>query len=119
MKEISALHHFIIFLLILGYWREGFRLPQLTFVFSFGFMYILLTLTGIYFKFIFFLGFFFSALCTIKYGFGDFTKFKPSGPYRVGLKDFISKDLENSCSIFYPASDDKSGIFGTPFLFYD
>lgn len=41
-----------------------------------------------------------------------------SGSYRVGYKNFISEELENSCSIYYPARDDGSGKFGVPFLYY-
>jgi hypothetical protein len=46
----------------------------------------------------------------------NFSKFVPSGPFRVGYLDF--KSSLNDCSVFYPAADDKSGDLGIPFLTY-
>ena len=40
-----------------------------------------------------------------------------SGKFRVGYKEFTTK-LQNECSVFYPAKDDKSGTFGVPFFTY-
>jgi hypothetical protein len=54
---------------------------------------------------------------SIKYGQADYSKFKPSGPFRVGYQQFTTDDLENDCSIFYPALD-NSGKYGAPFLVY-
>lgn len=42
----------------------------------------------------------------------------PSGPFRVGFKEFHSSELENDCSIFYPAASDNSGQFGVPLFTY-
>ncbi len=74
--------------------------------------------TGIYFCWFFYVGFLFSVSVSIKFGMGDYSKFKPSGPYRVGYKEFTTKELSNDCSIFYPAAPDGSGKFGVPFLLY-
>jgi hypothetical protein len=54
----------------------------------------------------------------LAYGEGDYSKFRPSGKFRVGFRDFKSKELGNDCSIFYPAASDASGDFSVPFLPY-
>ena len=57
----------------------------------------------------------FSIYCWVRYGEGDYGSFTPSGPYRVGFKNFKSAELGNECSMFYPAAPDGSGRFGVPF----
>jgi len=54
--------------------------------------------------------------CLFKFGEGDYSKFKPSGKFRVGYKDFKTSELGNDVSVFYPATNDKSGVLGVPFL---
>lgn len=52
------------------------------------------------------------------YGELDFSKFKPSGAFRVGYREFKTVDLLVECSIFYPAMDDGSGTLGVPYYTY-
>ena len=59
-----------------------------------------------------------SVVAWFAYGEGDYSKFRPSGKFRVGFRDFKSKELGNDCSIFYPAAEDASGDFLVPFLPY-
>lgn len=104
--------------MVLGYWREGVRLLQWPLVFTFAVQQMIFMLTRLYLNWIFVCGFSVSFALAIKFGQGDYSNFKPSGPFRVGYKEFTSKDLENDCSVFYPAVEDGSGKFGAPFLIY-
>jgi hypothetical protein len=46
----------------------------------------------------------------------SFSFYTPCGPYRVGFRDFVSNEMGNECSIFYPAMNDDSGTFGVPYM---
>ena len=61
-------------------------------------------------------GSFFSFYCWFKYGEACYSKYTPTGPYRVGYRDFIAHELGNECSIFYPALNDDSGTFEVPWM---
>lgn len=63
-------------------------------------------------------GFACSLYLWLKYGENDYSKFTPTGPYRVGYKEFTTKQWSNECSVFYPAANDGSGQLGVPFLSY-
>ena len=84
------------------------------FITSFMLQQILYLSTGFYLYPLFYAGAFVSMYFLVKYGEGDFSKFKPCGSYRVGVRHFKSKEFGNGCSVFYPAQDDGSGSFGTP-----
>lgn len=66
---------------------------------------------------VYFLGFAASLFGIFKFGL-EYSKVKLSGPFRVGVIDFTTKDFKNDCTIFYPAANDRSGTFGVPFLNY-
>lgn len=74
------------------------------------------TLTGYFFILPLVLSTSFSVWCWYSFGEGDYSKFKPSGKYRVGYREFKTQQLGNDCSVFYPAKDDGSGEFEVPFL---
>jgi len=73
-------------------------------------------ISGLYLNIVFICGFLISIYFSIKYGQESYSKLQLSGAYRVGYKKFDSKDLNNDCSVYYPASDDYSGHFGIPFF---
>lgn len=56
------------------------------------------------------------ALSIFLLGEGDYSRFKPSGPFKViGLRTFTSKTHSNTCSVYYPAVEDGSGAYGLPY----
>jgi len=69
-----------------------------------------------YFTYIFYIGFLTSFFFWYYYDDMSFSFYTPSGPYRVGYTEFISREKGNDCSIFYPAMNDDSGTFGVPWL---
>ena len=74
--------------------------------------------TGVYIQVFFICGLVLSLVLSVKYGQLGYTKVELSGPYRVGYCEFKTKELENECSVFYPAQHDGSGVKGVPFLAY-
>lgn len=109
-------HDFILVVMMIGIWREGIRFAQLPLIITFFFYRIAFFLTGYYLHWPLILGYVFSVFSWIKYGEGDYSKFRTSGKYRVGFRNFRSKEFGNYCSIFYPAANDNSGEFEVPFL---
>jgi hypothetical protein len=71
---------------------------------------------GLHFTLIFYSGALFSFFFWYKYDDMSFSFYTPCGPYRVGFKDFVAKEMGNECSIFYPAMNDDSGTLGVPFM---
>lgn len=66
---------------------------------------------------VYFIGFAASSYGMLRFGL-EYSKVKLSGPFRVGVQDFTTKDFKNDCTIFYPAANDGSGTYGVPFLNY-
>jgi pimeloyl-ACP methyl ester carboxylesterase len=59
-----------------------------------------------------------SLLCWKVFGLSDYSKFKQSGPFRVGVREFRTEEYSNDCTIYYPAASDGSGKIGIPYLAY-
>ena len=108
----------LMLLIVIGTWREGIRFSQLPFVISFIVFTLFRWLTGFSLHWLLLTGTLFAVYSRIVFGEGDYSKFKPSGKFRVGYRDFKTKEFGNDCSVFYPAADDGSGHFGVPFLPY-
>ena len=88
------------------------------FVATFLLLRTVLSITGYFIYWPFLIGTVFSIWCWFLFGESDYSKFKPSGKYRVGYREFTTKELGNDCSIFYPAANDNSGEFEVPFFPY-
>lgn len=110
--------HFLLLFIVVGIWREGVRFSQLPFVATFLFLRTVFSLTGYFIYWPFLICTIFSISCWFLFGESDYSKFKPSGKYRVGYREFTTKELGNDCSIFYPAENDDSGEFEVPFFPY-
>jgi hypothetical protein len=107
----------LIFALV-GYFKEGLRISQVPLFIAFLLHAIVYFITGYKILIlVYFIGFAVSSYGLIRFGL-EYSKVKPSGPFRVGVLDFTTKDFKNDCTIFYPAANDGSGHFGIPFLNY-
>ena len=96
--------------ILLGYKREGIRITQIPLILTFALHTFIYFITGFrFFSWPFYLVSAITIFAWFKYGESDYSKFKPSGPFRVGVKEFTSKEYENDCVIFYPAANDGSG----------
>lgn len=109
----SLIHHtipqwtlfgLIIFLLVVGFYFEGFRVHQLPFILGF-------LIEGIVFVFtepplaidIIALALnAFSIVLMLLFGEVNFSRMKNEGPYQVGYKEFRTFKLDNPVSVFYP-----------------
>ena len=111
-------HNFLALIVLIGMWKEGLRSAQLPFIITFLLFKAVYSLTGHFVHWPLLVGLTSSIVAWVIYGEGDYSKFRTSGKFRVGFKDFKSKELGNDCSIFYPAADDGSGDFQIPFLPY-
>lgn len=108
---VNNSHNFLALIVLLGLWREGVRATQLPFVASFILFKIVFILTSHFVNWPVLFGLASSILAWFAYGESDYSKFRASGKFQVGFKDFKSKELGNDCSIFYPAAADGSGDF--------
>ena len=115
---VNSSHNFLALIVLLGIWKEGVRSAQLPFIVTFLLFKVVFIFTGHFVHWPLLAGLLFSVAAWLVYGEGDYSKFRPSGKFRVGFRDFKSKELENDCSIFYPAAPDGSGDFLVPFLPY-
>lgn len=113
------LHYLLLILIAVGYKQEGLRLIQLPFIATFLIHAVLYLVAGFrIFEWLFYGATLLALGCWILYGLGDYSKFTPSGPFRVGMKEFHSKEYQNDCAIFYPAANDGSGQLGVPLMTY-
>jgi hypothetical protein len=101
--------------MLVGIWKEGVRVAQLPFIFAFFLYWVTFGITGYFLYWLLVGGYAVSVTLWFKYGEGDYSKFRPSGTYRVGFRNFRTKEFGNFCSIFYPAANDNSGKFEVPF----
>ena len=81
--------------LIIGYYVEGIIIVQIPLYISFFFHIILLITTGYCVgQPIFIIGFAASIYLSLKFGELDFSQVKPTGPFRVGYKEFTTNHLK-------------------------
>ena len=109
---------FLTILFVLGMCKEGFRTSQLPFVITFLIFKLTFAFTGHFVHWPLLCGLTASISSWFIHGEGDYSKFRPSGKFRVGFRQFKSKEFGNDCAIFYPAADDGSGDYSVPFLPY-
>ena len=49
-----------------------------------------------------------SLLCYLCYGEPGYRNVRTSGPYRVGFKEFTTREMRNDCSVFYPVDTSEA-----------
>ena len=109
-SKIQLLHLILFIQVLAGFHIEGIRITQIPLATCLFLHSVLLLGFGIKIGYVLYIaGLAFSCFCWYKFGLGDYSKYKPSGSFRVGCTQFTTIEYKNQCAVYYPAADDKSG----------
>ena len=110
--DLLLVIHCIQWLLIVkGFLAESIRVQQWPFLTA----YMIYLLTG--FSKLYVAGLFLSLVWWHVYGEQDFCKFKPSGSFAIGYKEYRSGKLD--CTVFYPVNETECTVKkGAPYFRY-